>query len=669
MNATELFLSLLSDRGSALFGAQASTRPVAMASGQEAFSQTLARALEPRQQASFNTGGAQQQQSSQPAQQTVSKTEAPRAERKQTETARPEAERQQQVAEKPRTAPRESGESKAQETAPENAPAAAAKTQSSARTAEAQLREVVDKLEEAAQQAQDGGDMDELMQELILDLLALLLAGRNDGQELQALAEKLGITDLAQTDGLTLMFFMDKDSELYKLVSMLLNDESGLDPEMLDQIKLLVKLAGDKAVQVNVSELTGNADAEDGAATLSLTFGAQQGEDAEKVSITIRLTPESAQSAQIVSMTQGQAPATEAALLVPAGLLNEEELKTLTQQQAKAGDAQGTRIMVQSDGQTQKPQVLIPMAGSMDAAKPEVLTADAMLKSADNMLKQLDMQALAQELAAMSKPREELAARFEQLLGSKSTAESLALLTVAGKSGGFDFLNSFMQRFGQDADSDGQKWQADLFQQQVKAQMNSDRASTSAPMMSNGSERIAFLGRSESAQNLFQQTVQETATSSRAPQSSAQVQQSVMYQIAERISYAQYNAQGGEIRIGLRPEHLGDLHLKIRVDQDVVVAKFVAQSHEVKAIIESNLGQLRDALEEAGVKVGRFEVSVDTGSGRQQDAGEPGRNGQAETAVSATDIAEQGLEPMLVDDAIYSMRPMAISAYRHNYLA
>lgn len=681
MNATDMFLSLFSDRGSALTDSQASIRPAAMTSGQEAFSQTFARVLETRQQPAAKSQAAFQQQSADAGRpQAADKREAaPHTERMQAKesAARADSAREQQASAKLRTETRSNSECRADDAS------ATSTTEQSKATArdqavDAELREVVERLEQKVRDAAESGDLDEQMQELILDLLALLLAGRNEGEDMQALADKLGISDLAEVDGLTLTFFMDKDSELYNLVSMLMNDENGMDPDMLDQIKLLVKLAGDKAVEVAVSELTNAAGNQDESTMLSLTFGAQgQDADSEQVSISIRLTPEGAQTAQMVSMKDGQAPATEAALLVPAELLSKEDLEALVaQQQTQAGEAAkaaaGTRIMVQDSDQAGKPHVLIPMAGTMDAAKPEVLTADAMLKDADIMLKQLDIQALAQEISAMSKPREELAARFEQLLGSKSTAETLALLTIAGKTGGFDFLGDFMQRFGQEADADSQKWQADLFQQQVKAQLNSDRASTTMPTMDTGSERITFLGRSESAQNLFQQTVQETATSSRPPHTGAHVQESVMNQVVNRISFAQYNAQGGEIRIGLRPEHLGDLQMKIRIDHDIVTAKFVAESHEVKAIIESNLGQLRDALAEAGVKVGRFEVSVDTGAQQQRDhsePGNPGHNGQTETAVSATDLAAEDPTLRLVDDVIYSLRPMAIAAYRHNYLA
>ena len=272
----------------------------------------------------------------------------------------------------------------------------------------------------------------------------------------------------------------------------------------------------------------------------------------------------------------------------------------------------------------------------------------------------------------MSRPREELAARFEQLLGSKNTADTVALLTLAGNSTGTDFLKDFLNRFSQDSSDGNQKWQSDVFQDQVKAQLNSNRTAMTPAMMDAAPERIAFLGRPESAQTLAQQTVQEAAESSRPTLTGSQLQESVMAQITDRISFAQYHAQGGEIRIALRPEHLGDLHLKVKIDQDVVTAKFVAESQEVKAIIEANLGQLRDALSQAGIKVGRFDVTVDTGARNGSNSEQGGLSHPAHApelaAATATEPAyDESL--MIADDVIYSMRPFATAASRYSYLA
>ncbi len=65
-----------------------------------------------------------------------------------------------------------------------------------------------------------------------------------------------------------------------------------------------------------------------------------------------------------------------------------------------------------------------------------------------------------------------------------------------------------------------------------------------------------------------------------------------------------------EMRMQLEPENLGRLTLKIAVERGLITAKFVAESQEVKQIIESNFNELRDMLQEKGLDVQNFSVSV-----------------------------------------------------------
>lgn len=75
--------------------------------------------------------------------------------------------------------------------------------------------------------------------------------------------------------------------------------------------------------------------------------------------------------------------------------------------------------------------------------------------------------------------------------------------------------------------------------------------------------------------------------------------------------------------IKLKPDYLGNISLKIEIDKGVMIAKFEVQNYQVKQIIESNLVQLRDALQSQGINVQNINVTVDTGMGGQlaQDHG------------------------------------------------
>lgn len=65
-----------------------------------------------------------------------------------------------------------------------------------------------------------------------------------------------------------------------------------------------------------------------------------------------------------------------------------------------------------------------------------------------------------------------------------------------------------------------------------------------------------------------------------------------------------------EMRMQLEPENLGKLTLKIAVERGLITAKFNAESYEVKKVIESSLNELRDMLQEKGLEVQNFSVSV-----------------------------------------------------------
>lgn len=65
-----------------------------------------------------------------------------------------------------------------------------------------------------------------------------------------------------------------------------------------------------------------------------------------------------------------------------------------------------------------------------------------------------------------------------------------------------------------------------------------------------------------------------------------------------------------EMRMQLEPENLGKLTLKIAIEKGLVTAKFEAESHEVKQIIESSFNELKNLLQEKGFGVQNISVSV-----------------------------------------------------------
>lgn len=65
-----------------------------------------------------------------------------------------------------------------------------------------------------------------------------------------------------------------------------------------------------------------------------------------------------------------------------------------------------------------------------------------------------------------------------------------------------------------------------------------------------------------------------------------------------------------EMVIDLKPDSLGKLSLKVVTENGIVMAKFVADSQQVREILESNMQLLKDSLEKQGMNVQGFSVSV-----------------------------------------------------------
>jgi flagellar hook-length control protein FliK len=72
-----------------------------------------------------------------------------------------------------------------------------------------------------------------------------------------------------------------------------------------------------------------------------------------------------------------------------------------------------------------------------------------------------------------------------------------------------------------------------------------------------------------------------------------------------------------EMVIQLKPDHLGKLELKVVTEQGIVAAKFIAESQQVKEIIETNMQLLKDSLQKQGISIDG--VSVQVGHDRRSE--------------------------------------------------
>jgi flagellar hook-length control protein FliK len=68
------------------------------------------------------------------------------------------------------------------------------------------------------------------------------------------------------------------------------------------------------------------------------------------------------------------------------------------------------------------------------------------------------------------------------------------------------------------------------------------------------------------------------------------------------------NQRGGAITMRLEPPALGQLRIELQVSQGAVVADFTAATAEARALLEANLGMLRERLESQGLSVERITI-------------------------------------------------------------
>lgn len=145
----------------------------------------------------------------------------------------------------------------------------------------------------------------------------------------------------------------------------------------------------------------------------------------------------------------------------------------------------------------------------------------------------------------------------------------------------------------------------------------------------------------EAGVSAFQQAVQ---TSISGTQDASQAQQTTRtdYQIPQQIvDQARLIRRGEDTQmvIHLKPEHLGNLTLKVSVSADGSVnASFHSDNAQVRTIIENSLSQLRTELNNQGIKVDHVEVYAGLADGGlPQQSGQQGQQqGSGQHAMRST---------------------------------
>ncbi len=126
----------------------------------------------------------------------------------------------------------------------------------------------------------------------------------------------------------------------------------------------------------------------------------------------------------------------------------------------------------------------------------------------------------------------------------------------------------------------------------------------------------------------------------------------IMDQIVE---YMKFNVKPEmqEMEMQLHPASLGTVHVQIAAKDGVITAQFTAQNETVKAVLETQMIQLKEQFEEQGIKVEAVEVTVanhaygEQFGGERESADEDGGNakkGARRISLNLDEIEEDGLE-------------------------
>ncbi|TVR90689.1 MAG: flagellar hook-length control protein FliK [Spirochaetaceae bacterium] len=124
---------------------------------------------------------------------------------------------------------------------------------------------------------------------------------------------------------------------------------------------------------------------------------------------------------------------------------------------------------------------------------------------------------------------------------------------------------------------------------------------------------------------------------------------------AEIVRHAHMVVRGkesGEMRLVLRPDHLGSVRVRMQMEDGLITVRFLVENNGVRQALEQNLAGLQQAFKDAGLETGSLDVSVGNGGNgdaEQQGQGDTARREVHRLAAAVPGISEFGFPEHAVD--------------------
>ncbi|MCI6231746.1 MAG: flagellar hook-length control protein FliK [Selenomonas sp.] len=361
--------------------------------------------------------------------------------------------------------------------------------------------------------------------------------------------------------------------------------------------------------------------------------------------------------------SKGQAQKTMLAMLSGQNL-SQEAASSAAEQGGQVLQASAQPQAVQSQNNSAIQQLLAQMTPSTQADTQTVQQPFADLQNISTLNANVQQMPQVQAQAAASLPFQSAAetsqteaptvkaSDFANLLGTNVTstsADDLALtqqVVAAPQNSGSslgDFLKGSSQQSGQAMAEMVQTADGTETVTQLPEEAAFDKVPTTQEAVPTQTGITSF---AQTLQNIDGTQASQTAQAAQQPQTDYDVPQ----QIVDQARLIQ-RGQDTEMVIHLKPEHLGDLTLRVSVGVDGAVnASFHSNNAEVRTIIENTLVQLKQDLNDQGIKVDNVGVYAGLADGGlPQDSGQQSwqqgsSQGQHHSTQESAEAFEDGQE-------------------------